>query len=329
LLIARITAALVASISLVRAVCAGELQLPIACSLGRDCFVQQFPDVAPGPDVLDPFCGKATYDGHQGIDFRVLSMADVSRGVPVLAMAEGKVRRVRDGMPDRLITTQQDRDGIAGQECGNGIVIDHGEGIEAQYCHLKQGSVGVVPGQHVGAGDLIGAVGASGLAQFPHVHITIRRNGEIINPLSNRSLARECDRGLSSEGSLFDPSVMALLGRGEPVVMISGLAGGQVSHASLVGHGPPRTVQPGAEALVAWAWLINLNEGDQVTLRLLEGNSQVVAEHTTEPMIRPKADYSLFVGRRVLVVGGSYTVEVEVRRRDGQVIRHLTAHEVR
>src|SRR5690606_24393904 len=79
-----------------------EFGLPAACSLGEDCFVQQFPDMDAGPAATDPFCGAATYDGHDGLDLRVPTMPDIERGVPVVAMADGIVLRLRDGVADRL-----------------------------------------------------------------------------------------------------------------------------------------------------------------------------------------------------------------------------------
>ena len=70
-----------------------ELGLPPQCTLGKDCFVQQYADMDAGPGVTDPFCGPDTYDGHDGTDLRVLSMADVARGVAVVAVADGTVLR--------------------------------------------------------------------------------------------------------------------------------------------------------------------------------------------------------------------------------------------
>src|SRR3954454_24863756 len=127
-----------------------ELGLPAQCALGKDCFVQQFADddTRPG-EVADPFCGKATYDGHDGTDLRILSMTDVARGVPVLAVADGTVLRGRDGVPDRLVTTDADRAAVADKECGNGMIVDLGGGYEAQYCHMRQGSLTVKPGNAV------------------------------------------------------------------------------------------------------------------------------------------------------------------------------------
>ena len=129
-----------------------ELGLPAQCTLGKDCFVQQYPDMDAGAGVADPYCGPATYDGHDGTDLRIMSMADVARGVPVLAMADGTVLRARDGVPDHLVTSEADRAAVADKECGNGMIVELGGGFEVQYCHMRQGSLVVKPGDHVDAG---------------------------------------------------------------------------------------------------------------------------------------------------------------------------------
>ena len=119
-----------------------ELGLPAQCTIGKDCFVQQYPDMDAGPGASDPFCGSAAYDGHDGTDLRVLSMVDVARGVAVVAMADGTVLRSRDGEPDHLVATEADRVAVADKECGNGMIVDHGGGFEVQYCHHAPGEFG-------------------------------------------------------------------------------------------------------------------------------------------------------------------------------------------
>jgi murein DD-endopeptidase MepM/ murein hydrolase activator NlpD len=79
-------------------------------------------------------------------------------------MAEGVVKARRDGMADRLVSSAQDRDAVSSRECGNGLVIDHGNGLETQYCHLRQGSLKHAPGAKVAKGHVLGLVGASGMA---------------------------------------------------------------------------------------------------------------------------------------------------------------------
>ena len=85
---------------------------------------------------------------HKGIDFAA------AKGTPVHATAAGIV--------------------IAA-----GPIADHGA-QRSLYAHLD--SVNVTPGQRVQAGQLIGAVGQSGFATGPHLHLEVRENGKIIDP---------------------------------------------------------------------------------------------------------------------------------------------------
>jgi murein DD-endopeptidase MepM/ murein hydrolase activator NlpD len=173
------------------------LGLPVDCRLGEDCFVQQMPDIDPGEGVRDPLCGKASYQGHDGWDIRVRTLKDIGRAA-VVSVADGTVLRVRDGLPDRIFDRSRDGDLLGGRECGNGVLVGHANGITSQYCHLAQGSIALRPGARIGKGDSIGSVGASGLTEFPHVHLSIRRYGLPVEPLTGRSRTgasglRRCD----------------------------------------------------------------------------------------------------------------------------------------
>lgn len=67
---------------------------------------------------------------------------------------------------------------------GNTIIIDHGNGVITLYAHLQAGGIFVSVGQHVRAGQRIGAVGSTGFSTGPHLHWEVRVNGEARNPLT-------------------------------------------------------------------------------------------------------------------------------------------------
>jgi len=140
-----------------------------------------------GPGAVDFGCDRQTYDGHDGTDFAISDMEAVKSGVPVLTASAGVVKRTRDGVPDRLVKDKMQEASLKTMECGNGVLIDHGRGWETQYCHLRKGSVIVRPGQKVDKGAPLGMVGASGLASFPHVHFTVRHEGNALDPFVGRS----------------------------------------------------------------------------------------------------------------------------------------------
>lgn len=167
--------------SLSRAQEAPQLAFPVDCVLGETCHIQQFMDRDPGPGARDFTCGPLSYDGHSGTDIALPTLRAMEAGVNVLAAAPGRVRAVRDGMADQLFSDET-RDAVADRDCGNGVVIDHGAGWETQYCHLALGSVTLRPGDRVETGDVLGRIGLSGRTQFPHLHLSLRRNGEDIDP---------------------------------------------------------------------------------------------------------------------------------------------------
>lgn len=157
-----------------------ELSLPIACTPGTDCLIQQYVDRDKGPGVRDYACGAETYDGHKGTDIRLRTTAEIAKRVGILASAPGTVIGVRDGMAHHLVRTDADR--IAALECGNGVRIDHGEGWITQYCHMRKGSIVVKKGDEVKPGAKLGEVGYSGQAAFAHVHIEVTKDGKVIDP---------------------------------------------------------------------------------------------------------------------------------------------------
>ena len=60
------------------------------------------------------------------------------------------------------------------------IVVDHGDGVATWYAHMSE--LKAKEGQTVKAGEVIGAVGTSGLVTGPHVHFELRIEGKPIDP---------------------------------------------------------------------------------------------------------------------------------------------------
>ncbi|MGX9854207.1 M23 family metallopeptidase [Limimaricola variabilis] len=158
-----------------------RLALPIDCTLGENCAIQNYVDADPGPAARDYSCGPLVYDGHKGTDFRLPTIASQGEGVEVRAAAPGVVLGTRDEMPDILQGWEGAPD-LGGRDCGNGVSIGHEGGWETQYCHMALGSISVETGQRVEAGDRLGEVGLSGQSQFPHLHLSVRHDGVEVDP---------------------------------------------------------------------------------------------------------------------------------------------------
>lgn len=296
-----------------------DLSMPLACTLGSDCFVQNYVDLDPGDAVLTADCGRASYDGHKGTDFRVLN---INVSVDVLSAAPGVVKALRNDMPDRLIRSEADRQAVGDKECGNGVVVAHGDGWETQYCHLRQGSVSVSVGETVGRGQVVGRVGYSGFAAFPHVHLTVRKDGETVDPFlgtpdgtRHRVAACAADNEAAMGEGLWLEDRDRLLRDAAGALVEVGFAGKPVGTRELeTDQVPgPRGRSP---ALVFFARLINLQQGDRISLKL-SGPDGMVAESDGQPLDRNKAQWVAFAGRRTPAAGwpaGEYSGEAVLWR---------------
>ena len=63
---------------------------------------------------------------------------------------------------------------------GRTVWLDHGGGLLSMMCHLSR--IDVREGQHLAAGERLGAVGATGRVTGPHLHWTVSLNRASVDP---------------------------------------------------------------------------------------------------------------------------------------------------
>ncbi|MGP1593708.1 MAG: peptidoglycan DD-metalloendopeptidase family protein [Treponema sp.] len=105
----------------------------------------------------DPFTGVKSF--HSGIDLAAPT------GTPVKSTLDGKV--VEAGI-NRIF--------------GNYVIISHDRGYQSLYGHLH--TIYAKRGQSVTQGTVIGTVGTTGYSTGPHLHLSIYKNGKMIDPFS-------------------------------------------------------------------------------------------------------------------------------------------------
>ncbi len=291
-----------------------SLTPPIDCALGETCHIQNFVDTDPTEGAVDFACGTLSYNAHKGTDFGLASLKAMTSGVDVLASAPGVVRATRDGMPDKVFTAQDEAD-IAGRDCGNGVVIQHKDGWETQYCHLRQGSVVVSQGMQVAAGDKLGLVGLSGRTQFPHVHLSVRHNGQIIDPFSPQAKPGQC--GLTNDDTLWsDPAPTYVPGG----LISAGFAPGLPDYADVkAGTAHRAELIATTPALVLWVMGFGSRAGDTLEMTIT-GPAGAIFQ-TTVNLDKPQAQYFRATGKRLRAAlpPGLYRGEITLLR-DGAPI---------
>jgi hypothetical protein len=275
------------------ALAAPSLAVPVECELGPVCVVQNYVDHDPGPAARDYRCGFLTYDGHKGTDIRVIDPEALGRGVAVLAAASGRVRAVRDGMPDVNVRAAG-REAVAGREAGNSVVIEHGDGWETQYGHMRSGSVAVRAGDAVTAGQRLGVVGLSGYTEFPHLHFEVRHRGQTVDPFVGQDRAEECRLG---RHPLWVRPALDALAYAATGVLGTAIAGGPPSldDGGVGGRSGRFTFE--SDAVVFWVQIYGAQANDLQEFRLVGPDGRLLAERK-DRIVGNRAQWLAYVGRR-------------------------------
>ncbi len=95
-------------------------------------------------------------------------------GSDALAVADGVVTEVKDGIPENVPGINSRAVPITLETVGgNHVILDIGGGHFAFYAHLQPGSLRVKLGDKVRRGQVVGLVGNSGNSTEPHLHFHI------------------------------------------------------------------------------------------------------------------------------------------------------------
>ena len=287
-----------------------QFAMPIDCKLGETCWIANYVDVDPTSGVKDFKCNDKSYDGHKGVDFALKSRSAMNKGVNVLAAMDGKVLRVRGGENDDP-KTKEEYDAItqANKDCGNGIILDHGLGVQSFYCHLKNGSIAVKPGQSVKEGDILGQVGQSGFAEFPHLHFTALWEGGHVDPFTGMLKEDGCGK---VKQSLWKDDIPYA-----PYALFDAGFAGKVPDFKALNEGGQRPQEPNltSKAFVFWVSLYQMQKGSQVTLRITdpEGKTFINREITQD---KNRARQHYYTGRKLrdrTLKSGTYSASVTLK----------------
>lgn len=155
-----------------------DVEEEVPASMPEESVTVEVPVVAQAPEpVVQPLEGEVVtafsvdellYSPTMD-DWRIHDGVDIAaqEGDSVVSASAGTVLSVTE---DALL--------------GTTVVIDHGNGVEATYASLQTGPV-VTAGEEVSAGQIIGTVGttaASEAAQGPHLHFSVTKDGDAMDP---------------------------------------------------------------------------------------------------------------------------------------------------
>jgi len=296
---------------------------PVACNVGQTCWVVNYVDDDPSKTSAKDFtCGDMTYEGHDGTDIAIKDHRTIADNISVLAAADGTVERTRDSVEDGngtasdLKASEEARNG-----CGNAVMIDHGNGWETLYCHMRLGSISVKAGQHVHTGDKIGSIGQSGLAEFAHVHFGVMHNKQIVDPFTGQSPTAGC--GLKNTVSLWNTPVAY-----ESLIPYAAGFSEQLPDTDRMVNdtSTPSHLPVTAPVLAFWLLIYGTEPGDHINMKVLDPEGNVYVQKN-DIQDKKKARIMKYIGLRTQnhpLHAGTYTGKATLLRTlpDGQVLRH-------
>lgn len=291
-----------------------DMAFPLVCEPGSNCWIINYPDINGETGTAQDYtCGPGATDGDSFLRIGLNDASAIPLNVYVLAAADGVVKDVTDGVTDRVIASRADLP-TGTLNCGNGLVIDHGMGLQTAYCHLKKNSIAVKKGERVMKGQAIASVGQSGLAAWPQLGFAILKGGYMIDPITGNSTAEGC--GFKEHPVISLPPLFMSY---QPAAIVSmGFSLDPANRQDMAYGTAPRFAVINREErnINLWAMVLGIHAGDEVDIRIRDPRGRTFQNQS----FVADADYDrlpLNVGRTRGYVGwrqGTYVGEVKVTR---------------
>lgn len=247
-----------------------SLQLPLECPTAMSCEIIKYVDNDPGPGIRDYSCGRRTggENNYASTSFAIRNGKAMRRGVNVVAAAAGTVEKTRDGMADTGIFGTETLEQLTKIGCGNAVVLGHPGGWRTIYCHLRQGSVKVKPGETVKAGQTLAMVGMSGLTELPHLYFSVRMGDTPVDPFVGAPRRDGC--GLGSP-PLWTPDVLSRFPYKAVLLRDGGFAAEPPDkRKAREGLYPEEALPRATGRLHFWLDFMGADSGDSLSLRLFD-----------------------------------------------------------
>lgn len=245
---------------------AQDMAFPLVCEPGKTCFILSYPDLNAEIGVAQDYaCGPGATDGDMFLRIGLTDAASVTLNALVLAAADGTVEDAVDQFGDRAAASKADVP-TGTLNCGNGVVIDHGMGLQTAYCHMRKGSIAVKKGDRVIKGQAIGAVGQSGVATWPQLGFAIKKGGYMVDPITGQTQEEGC--GFKERPVIALPD--AFMSYQPVAIPTMGFSLKPVGRADMARGTALRYASIGREerSINLWAMILNVHKGDEVEIRI-------------------------------------------------------------